>query len=227
MLKIDPIRGTEKIQAHKAKLYRESFGNDEPRDFGLEHGEEVFEQDGFTVTVALEEDNDFTMRLGDDEALGEFGDYTGEKPGEYIKVDPTGSEKFTLERAGVGPSAHSYGDYECYWSNGPTGTVAEQRNYYSHTGMSKQVAEEMARANQRMFYERALRTLEGDLSYVAVVVTVERAGREFGRASLAGIESDAGDYFNEVAEELIEEAVKEANRTLDEFIESVSKLARA
>lgn len=50
--------------------------------------------------------------------------------------------------------------------------------------------------------------------YVGVVVTAYREGIELGRASLWGIESDAGDYLTEVANELLDEAVDEAKETL-------------
>lgn len=48
---------------------------------------------------------------------------------------------------------------------------------------------------------------------VGVVVRVYREGVELGSASLWGIESDAGDYLNEVAEDMIAEALEQARAT--------------
>lgn len=50
--------------------------------------------------------------------------------------------------------------------------------------------------------------------YVGVVVTASREGLELGSASLWGIESDAGDYLTEIANELIDEAMEEAKATI-------------
>ena len=216
-MKIDPHSGTEKVAALKDELRRRKMGYEKPRDLDLEYGSAEWEQDGFQMQAKLVDDYE-GRGLDDDEALGEFSDYAPDKPGEYIKIDPTGSEKFTLERAGIGPSAYTYGDYEQYWSNGSTGTVAETRASMSKLGMSKQVAEEWARANARMFYERALRTLDGDITYVGVVVTASRAGVELGENSLWGIESDSGDYFNEVASDCAGEAISQANYYIDNMI---------
>lgn len=55
-------------------------------------------------------------------------------------------------------------------------------------------------------------------SWVGVVVTAEREELELGRASLWGIESDAGDYLAEVAAELLPEALADARATLAKLV---------
>lgn len=55
---------------------------------------------------------------------------------------------------------------------------------------------------------------EDDWYYVGVIVTASREGIELGSASLWGIESDAEDYLVEVANELAEQAVEEAQAKL-------------
>lgn len=230
MLKIDPIHGTDKVDARKRQRAQEINGWVENRELGLDQERTVeWEQDGFKLTARIEEDFDFGLRLDDDEALGGFSDYPEyDDPREYIKIDPTGSDRFDLERAGI--IHHTYGmTDECpqYWTNGKTGTVAEQRAYYQHYGMSKGVAEEKARANQRMFYERALKVISGEIVGTGVVVTAERAGRVFATESLWGIESDAGSYYDEVASDLAHEAISVANEALDKLIENVNQLAKA
>lgn len=50
---------------------------------------------------------------------------------------------------------------------------------------------------------------------VGVVVTVSRAGIKLAQTSLWGIESDCGDYMEDVAKELSGEAIEEAKKTID------------
>ena len=66
----------------------------------------------------------------------------------------------------------------------------------------------------RKDYERLRAWCRGDWGYVGVVVTCSAEGVDPGRASLWGIESDATDYLEEVAEELKAEAKAEATATL-------------
>lgn len=60
---------------------------------------------------------------------------------------------------------------------------------------------------------------EDDWYWVAVIVTAYKGGVKLGSASLWGIESDAGDYLREVANELADEAVSEAKAKLEELCE--------
>lgn len=226
-LAIDPYHGTVKVRELKARLCREKWGHPEKRDFGLGVYENsvAFEEAGFTITLRLEDD-EMPRGLDEDEALGEFSEYPSEKPGEYVKVEPDSHAMFRLVDAGI-VGCNVYGEAApCYWTNSRTGSVADTREYASRgkAGMSRGVADEWARENQRMFYERALRTIEGDISYVGVVATASRAGVEMGSASLWGIESDAGDYFNEVATDLVSEAIAYANEEIDALIKAAARV---
>lgn len=226
MLKIDPMRGTEKVQELKANLYRRQFDTSEPFGFTLTGAfeEETIERDGFTVTARVEHDEHDGMRLGDDEALGEFTDYPEpDKPGEYIKLDPTGHERFILDRAGI-TNAYGYSEFTYYWSNSSTGTVAETREHYCKLGASRGVAEELARARQRMLFERALKVLDGDVFGCGVVVKVSRAGATLAESSVWGIESDSGEYFAETAEDLASEAIDTANEEIDNLIRAAARI---
>ena len=221
------LYGTEKILDLKAELRRRRFGHERARVLGLSaYSSETWEQDGFAMRAEIVPDNELAPRLEDDEALGSFAGYPDGKPGEYVKIDPRGSEKFDLERAGIGPAAYRYGEYECYWSNGSTGTVAETRAAYSRRGASKGVAEEMARANQRLFFELALRTVSGDIAFVGTVVTASRAGVELGSASVWGTEDDAdSSHFDELASECALDALGEANGRIDDLIRAAARIA--
>lgn len=56
--------------------------------------------------------------------------------------------------------------------------------------------------------DRLLGLKDGSWWFVGVVVTVRDAqGREVGQSSVCGIESDAGDYFQEVARDCLSEAM--------------------
>lgn len=65
----------------------------------------------------------------------------------------------------------------------------------------------------RQDWKRAEALMRGDWCFVYVFVKVLRHGVELGRASLGGIESDAGGYFAEVARDLIPEALSNAQAT--------------
>ena len=59
-------------------------------------------------------------------------------------------------------------------------------------------------------YKRLRDYCAGHWSYVGVIVTASRHGIELASASLWGIESDAGDYLEEVARELAGEVQEQA-----------------
>jgi hypothetical protein len=59
-------------------------------------------------------------------------------------------------------------------------------------------------------YDRLRKWCSDQWHYCGIVVTAYREGIALGSASLWGIESDAGDYLLEVANELLPEALEEA-----------------
>lgn len=80
-----------------------------------------------------------------------------------------------------------------------------------------------ATENGELDYKRMLAYAHGEWTMIGIIVKVFREGIELGSASLWGIESDSGaDYFNElVTEELMLEALGEAQDNLDKLVESV------
>jgi hypothetical protein len=64
-------------------------------------------------------------------------------------------------------------------------------------------------------FNRLRQFCAGHWSYVGVAVVASRDDLELGRASLWGIEDDAGDYLDEVADELVPEALDEARTRLE------------
>ena len=225
MLKIDPHHGTERVQKLKAKLYREQHDSAIPEElegFGTFEGGSLEYEDGpYTISLKIE-DEEYGFTREDDEGLGEF---TDGDPGtrDYIKLDPEGSEKFTLQRAGVVRTPY-YSDLEIYWTC-PAQDTAGIRAYSSKQGMSRQVAEEYARGAQRAAMERLLKGYEGEITQVFVTCTITRAGVEVGSASLAGIESDAGVYFEDVAADLVSEAMSQADYYIDNLLRAGAGLA--
>lgn len=67
-------------------------------------------------------------------------------------------------------------------------------------------------------FKRLKNWCNNEWHYVGAVVTASRDGIELGNASLWGIESDAGDYLLEVANELAPEALEQARGTIDRLI---------
>jgi hypothetical protein len=58
----------------------------------------------------------------------------------------------------------------------------------------------------------------GNWTMIGIIATARVGGMECGEASLWGIESDSGDYIDEMAVELAREAVHEADARRDALI---------
>lgn len=71
-------------------------------------------------------------------------------------------------------------------------------------------ARQYAAAAAMADFERLRAWCNDQWSYVGVIVTASRNGIDLGRASLWGIESDAGDYLLTVANELADDAIATA-----------------
>lgn len=69
-------------------------------------------------------------------------------------------------------------------------------------------------------FQRLAGWCSDEWNYVGVVVTASRAGIELGSASLWGIESDAGDYLVEAANDLVSDAVADAQATLSRLLKA-------
>lgn len=160
------------------------------------HVDQTIKHDGFTITARIEQD-DITESLWDREGgHGEVSEWTrrDKKAGEMVLNSDMGSYRY-YDYAGAVKIALRDG-----WgiANPPEGAT------------KRQIAALAARED----FERFRRWCNGDWSYVGVVVTVSARGVDLGTASLWGIESDAGDYLLEVANELLPEAMEEARKRI-------------
>lgn len=142
-------------------------------------------RDGFDIVVKVQPDQYTDVR--DFEYLGTFSDVW--VPG-------------AIKRPNAGYREHEY--------IVPAQTVAQIRRDLSRFGYSRSTAENMAREYIAKDVARLEGLANGDWSPVIVFVRAMRYGRELGVASMSGIESDAGDYINEIAAELIGEAIEDA-----------------
>ena len=157
---------------------------------------DTIELDGFTIRAALDIDYDSDAPWEED-GDGPVSDWTSrdKAPGELVLDAAMG--------------AYRYYDYDeaCRialrdgWDAAPLNTGQET---------TLQQAMKAALAD----YERLRAWYENRWYYADVVVTVSKAGIKLGSAALCGVESDAGVYLVEVANELLEEAVAEARATL-------------
>jgi len=106
----------------------------------------------------------------------------------------------------------------------PASSVEEQRKFLIGTGFSKGVAEETARKCIENDYQRA----DGfghEWHFITIAVTASRCGINLGASTLSGIESDSGDeYIEEVIDDVAEQAITEADESLDELLNSVHPL---
>jgi hypothetical protein len=151
------------------------------------------EIDGWMVHVKVGIDQD--AKLGDDDVTGWFTD-----------VYEPGCIRNTHRNWGS--------DYE--WYHPSNYELRDLPTDGSTKGMSKQVAREHIAEQIR----KAMAD-DADRYYVHVRVSVFRAGVELGSAGLYGIDllgRDDTNYLGEVAEDLLSDAVVEAERTLAELL---------
>lgn len=171
------------------------------------------------------------------ELTGGYGSFhrTGKRPGERM-LDETHAYDFAeackiAQRDGWGfapnpmtTAKNSGGKWHAFFGDGhtqgqnvggfDTQLEAVQALYASHRATFPSARAYAAQAAERDF-QRMRAFAQGDLEFVGVKVTAKRNGFELGNASLWGIESDSGEYFQEVAEELQEEALEEAQQALE------------
>lgn len=176
-------------------------------------------------------------------ATGNWPRYLGE--GEAVRWSADGCDFAAWHEQDEGPDLSYLGTWERRWTmrgDRKPSEHAEQwfspqqsepvirqddNGCWTHTGMSRGVLGAMIRA-QVMADQRRLEAYDnGDWCSVGVIVTCARAGVVLGRASLWGIESDAGTYFAEVVDELAREARDEADAILAKLCASTTAPAEA
>ena len=160
---------------------------------------DTIELDGFTIRAALEMDHEHGAPWEED-GHGPVSDWTAraKAPGELVLDASMGRYRY-----------YDYDEACCIalrdgWDAAPLGTGLAS-DWVAHANRAAKAA--------RADYERLRAWCQGGW-YNVVVVTVSKAGIELGGAALGGVESDAGAYLVEVANELLDEAMAEARATL-------------
>lgn len=151
----------------------------------------TFEKDGWEVTAEL--------------LLDEYADLS------YLGTFTDKWEEGALDHHRLQGHRGRYGG-EARWFI-PQITAEDHRKGLRNMNYPKHEADCLARKYVRQDYERA-RSYGEDWNCVVVVVRVFREGIELGKASLAGIETDSGSYFDEVVDDLFDEAKEEAEQAL-------------
>lgn len=151
------------------------------------------ERDGFTLRARIEHDEHTGAPWEEHDGHGPVSDWTrrDKLPGELILCDD-GRQKRFYDFAEACRIALRDG-----WNAKPYDVPGET---------PRQRAAKAARAD----YDWLRAWCDDSWNWCGVVVTASRAGVELGRASLWGIESDAGSYLVETANELAGEALAEA-----------------
>jgi len=146
--------------------------------------------DGFKVTARIEYDHDMGEPWKEHDGHGVVSEWTtrAKRPGERVLNQDRGSYRYYDFAATVRLARRDD------WDAPPYGT-----------GTAKQRAERAAEAD----YRRMKAWCDNEWHWCGVVLSVSRAGicLDDHAASLWGIESDAGDYFEEVFDELIDDAL--------------------
>ncbi len=155
----------------------------------------------------------------DGKAILEIGSYTVEIRQEYDDHNPDLSwlgeysnkpGRDAIARRNVGRNEYSH------WT--PTISLGEHSQQLHRLGFSKADAWLKALEYRERDYSRMERFCRGDWAMIGIIATARVGGMECGGASLWGIESDSGDYIDEVADELAREAVKDADTRRDALI---------
>ena len=157
-------------------------------------GKAVLEIGPYAVEVKQEHDPD--------PDLSWFGEYSSSPGVDAIDRDKTGDRAHTREYR--------------YWN--PAITLGEHYRDLHSAGYAKADAWLKALEYRERDYNRMERHCRGDWAMVGIVATARVSGMECGFASLWGIESDSGDYIDEVAFELASEAAHDADANRDSMI---------
>ncbi len=204
---------------------------------------ELADKDGFTFEVEIEPEREGRMPWREHDGhgpvralTGHLGSFhrVGKRPGERM-LDETHAYDFA--------EACRIARRDCWGITPPGLKIGQEREhgpwYYEGETIGRETEflrrEDATRAayaahkatfpSERAYaaaaaesdFQRMHAFAQGELEFVGVIVRAKRAGIELGSASLWGIESDSGDYFEQVAQELREEALGEAKAALAEL----------
>lgn len=168
--------------------------------------DDTIERDGFTLRARIEHDSDTGAPWEEHDGHGPVSGWEcrDKRPGELILSGPSyGMGRMTGRRFYDFAEACRIARRDG-WNAKPYGVQGET---------PRQRAARAALAD----FEHLRGWCNDQWNWCGVVVTAERAGVELGTASLWGIESDAGAYLVEVANELAAEAVAEAAAKVQEI----------
>lgn len=200
-------------RAKRAKEYGYEEG---PRPDLRWNGDEDELEDGYTYKLEVEDDYDVGDPGDNDMVLGTLTEYP-EKESSW-KIDPEDARSH-YHRTGMRTNAYYFDLQPELWWN----PMEELKDYQDSIakGASKQVARELATANEKKMRDRLLGYPER-WNYVVVTVSCHRAGVEVGSNSLGGVESDF--FENGFAEELIPEMAAQAKEEADLRIDNMLRI---
>lgn len=158
----------------------------------------TIQMQGFTVTASVERDEDMGAPWEEHDGHGEVSEWTArDKRAGEVSLDGDGHHRYYNWKAAIA-TAKKDG-----WDSEPFGT-----------GTKGQRAERAVKAD----FERLKAWCDDQWWWVGVVLTVSKEGIELCSKSLWGIESDAGDYLSEVANELLDEALEDAKAVIGRLV---------
>jgi hypothetical protein len=175
-------------------MFTESFGN------SAYPGETIeCEADGFRLVATIHHDDDADAPWKREDGHGDVSEWTrrAKAPGELVLAEDRGSRLY-YDFAGAVAKAKAEG-----WDAPPYGE-----------GSAGERAERAARAD----FERLRKWCAGHWFYVGLTVTAHKADVQLTGDydnALWGIESDAGGYLREVANDLLHNALEEARAKLN------------
>lgn len=155
------------------------------------HMGQAIEQGGFTITARIEQDDDSTPPWDREDGHGEVSE---------LESRPKRAGEMTLSDLRWGRGAR-------YYDFAGAVKLARRDGWGIANPPEGATRRQIAALAAREDFERLRRWCNDDWSYVGVVVTVSARGVDLGTASFWGIESDAGDYLLEVANELLSDVM--------------------
>lgn len=160
------------------------------------------ERDGYTFTARIERDDDMGAPWKEHDGHGPVSDWR-----------PMGSHGHAPKRPGEFVLCSERGGCSRFYDFAEACKIARRDGWGSPNdeGMSpRQKAAKAAAAD----FRRLAEWCADEWFWVGVVVEVSHDGRKRGGASIWGVESDAGDYFADLAADLAAEALAEAGAAL-------------
>lgn len=176
--------------------------------FRGKHFPQTITREGFTITARIERDDHADAPWDAEDGHGPVSawlDKRCKRPGQMILHEDRGRARFY--------------DFE-------EAVKIAKRDGWDAPPFGEGTAGERADRAVRADFERLRRWCADEWCYVAVVLAVSRNGVTLDEwaASLWGIESDAGEYLSEVANDLIEESLQVAHAAVSDFVSRLTTI---